>query len=454
MDSFHLISLGCAKNFVDSEVMIGALIEKGWTIVDDPYGVDVVIINTCGFIQSAVEEAIEEILEIIRVKDDCPDVKIVVVGCLVQRYKEKLAEEFPEVDLFVGTEGPHLLPGYLQNFRGDESSTLETRTILPPAFLMDHRTPRVLATPYFRSWLKITEGCDNRCSYCKIPFIRGRLRSRISEDLVAEAVRLEQRGVKELSLIAQDSTAYGNDLKKGDYSIVRLLEELLQNTTIPWLRLLYLYPSGVSDELIRLLAGERRITPYLDIPFQHVNDRILKMMNRPYGYDLLEELVEKLRTAVPDVALRTTFLVGFPGETEAEFLQIEKFMKSLKLDHVGVFDYANEEGIPAAKLPGHLPDDEKIRRRDYLLELQTTISREKCHKYIGTVQDVLVEGVSVETDLLLEGRTKYQAPEVDGCVYINAGNATAGDIVQVEIEEAATYDLVGGIVGVQADKEN
>lgn len=441
MRTFHLVSLGCAKNLVDSEVVLGGLTAQGWELVEAPEDAAYLLVNTCGFIQPAVEEAIEEILELIRLKEDDPTKKVVVFGCLVQRYTKSLGAELPEVDLFVGTEGPEMLPELLESLN---KQTLRESMVLPETYLMSNTAPRLVTTPGFRAWLKITEGCNNNCSYCMIPSIRGRLRSRTSDDLIVEAQRLEGLGVKELSLIAQDSTAYGSDLGENE-SITVLLERLLSTTTIPWLRLLYLYPTGVGSQLIDLIAREERVLPYLDIPFQHVNGRILEKMNRKYNYEQLAALVEQLRGAVPDIALRTTFLVGFPGETENEFLQLEEFLRQYQLDHVGVFGYANEDGAPSEKYPGQLPEEEKIRRRDYLLKVQAELSEGIQQKYVGRKLEVLVEGVCPETELLLEGRTRYQAPEVDGCVYINEGIANSGDLVTVTIAEAKTYDLVGGI---------
>lgn len=443
MRKFHLISLGCAKNLVDSELMLGSMTENGWELSPVPEESDLLVINTCGFIQPAVEEAISEIFELVKVKEKAPETRIVVVGCLVQRYKEQLAEDLPEIDLFVGTEAAADLASIIDSL---ENGSLQSRVVLPDRFLMNSSMPRVLSTPPFRSLMKITEGCDNRCSYCMIPSIRGNLRSRPINDLVEEAVKLESYGVKELSLIAQDTTAYGNDLSV-DVTIVQLLEQLLQVTSIPWFRLLYLYPSGVTDELLQVMADEPRVLPYFDIPFQHVNERVLRMMNRRYSTELLYNLIERARKLVPDIALRTTFLVGFPGETESEFLEIEQFLRKTKIDHVGVFPYANEEGSPSEHFPGQHSQEEKQRRCEYLLAVQAELSAQIQKKYIDRVEDVLVEGVSKETDLLLEGRTMYQAHDVDGCVYINDGIASPGDIVQVKISDAQIYDLVGGIVG-------
>jgi ribosomal protein S12 methylthiotransferase len=278
-----------------------------------------------------------------------------------------------------------------------------------------------------------------------IPAIRGQLRSRTIDDLTEEARNLQEHGVRELSLVAQDSTAYGNDLDKGE-NIVQLMEQLLNRTSIPWLRLLYLYPTGISDELLQLMAGNSRIVPYLDIPMQHVNDKILRSMNRRYSSEQLYATIGRIRKVLPDIALRTTFLVGFPGETENDFLEIETFLRKMHLDHVGVFPYANEEGCPSETFADQLPEEEKLKRCDYLHGVQSELSEKIQKKYIGRVEPVLVEGLSRETDLLLEGRTRYQAPEVDGCVYINEGVANPGDIVQVRITDTQVYDLIGGIV--------
>ncbi len=442
MHYFHLVSLGCAKNLVDSEVILGAMTGAGWQFADDPEEADVLIINTCGFIQAAVEEAIDEIFELVKIKERHPDKRLVVVGCLVQRYKEKLAEDLPEVDLFVGTEGAVEIAELLAKLGAGE---MRQKVVLPARFLMTHETPRLLSTPPFRAWLKITEGCNNNCSYCMIPAIRGNLRSRSLDDLVKEAQRLELSGVKELSLIAQDSTAYGRD-RKGTVNLESLVRHLLDGTTIPWLRLLYLYPTGVSEPLLDMIAENDRITPYLDIPMQHVNDGILKAMNRHYTGDELYRLIEKTRNRIPKIALRTTFLVGFPGESEKAFMEIEKFLRQVRIDHVGVFPYANEEGAPSEKFAQQVPEKEKHRRAEALLAVQAELSAETQKKYLGRVEPVLIEGFSSETDLLLQGRTRYQAPEVDGCLLINDGIASPGDIVPVLITETLTYDLIGAIV--------
>jgi len=438
-----VISLGCPKNFVDSEVMLGVLQEDGWEVEDEPKKSDVLLINTCGFIQPAVEEAIDEILELIKIKAQFPEKLLVVTGCLVQRYQEKLQKEFPEVDLFIGTEG---VPDIARLIHACRAGKLSKSLQIPERFLMDSKIPRRLATPFFRSWLKITEGCSNHCTYCMIPSIRGGLRSRAVPDLVEETIRLEGLGVKELTLIAQDLTAFGNETG-GKNGLIDLLQTLLTRTSIPWIRLMYLYPTGIPDILFDLMASHPRIVPYLDIPFQHVSDHILKKMNRRYTGDDLYRLIENIRSSLPDIALRTTFLLGFPGETESDIILLEQFLKDVRIEHVGVFGYANEEGCPAEFFPDQCSEEEKNRRLDHILSLQAGISTDILKKYIGRLEPVLVEGVSRETDLLLEGRTRFQAPDIDGCVYINEGEARPGDIVLVRIDDTQVYDLIGGIQG-------
>ncbi len=439
--TFNLISLGCPKNLVDSEVMYGLLEQHGWSAMDDPSEAAVLLVNTCGFIQPAVEESIEEILQLLPYKQSNPGTKIVVTGCLVQRYRKKLERELPEVDLFIGTEGVGRIHSFLETFL---TGALTESTILPDLYLMDASVPRSLSTPFFRAWLKITEGCNNHCSYCLIPSIRGRLRSRETNDLISEASILEQRGVKELSLVAQDLTAYGDDLDKAT-DLVSLLRAVLDETAIPWIRLMYLYPSTISAELLELMAAEPRIVPYMDIPLQHVSDRVLKAMNRRYGYEQIVNLFGRVRTHLPDVALRTTFLVGFPGETDDDIAQLKEFIGREHIDHVGIFAYANEEGCPAESHAGQIDQEVKEVRLAEVAALQAQVSAANLQKYVDRIEPVLIEGLSSETDLLLTGRTRFQAPDIDGCVLINDGTASPGDIVDVEITEAQIYDLVGRI---------
>ncbi len=441
MNKLHIVSLGCAKNLVDSEMMLGYLEIGGYEVVEDPAAAELILVNTCGFIRSAVEEAVDEILRLAEYKEEDPAKKLVVTGCMVQRYGAELQQELPEVDLFVGIDDEKRIVELLAGLSEGDGVVLQR----PSRFIVDSKMPRRLSTPPFRSFLKVTEGCDNRCTYCMIPSIRGDLRSRTIPDLVAEAAALSAAGVQELTLIAQDLTAYGDDLDPGT-NLAALLHSLLAETDIPWLRLLYLYPVSTSTELLQLMADQPRILPYLDIPFQHVSDSVLRNMARRYGRQDLEDLITRIRHYVPDCALRTTMLVGFPGETEQDVAELLDCLRRWQLDHVGVFPYEDEDGSVAAGFAGKVAAEVKQERYQRVMELQAEISRNKLQLYVGREEAVLVEGLSRESDLLLEGRTRYQAPDIDGCVYINEGTANPGDIVRVRITEAHIYDLVGGIV--------
>ena len=436
-------SLGCPKNLVDSEVMLGGLITDQYEVTRDPEEADLLLINTCGFIQPAVEEGIDEILQLAEVKKNGSGKRLVVTGCLVQRYGADLQKQLPEVDLFIGTEGFHNIA--LELAKLDKEPQEEVK-IEQPSFLMDSIIPRTISTPAHRAYLKITEGCNNRCSYCLIPSLRGDLRSRKIEDLVCEAKLLGSTGIKELSLIAQDLTAYGVDFGKDGSRLDELLKALLNGCDIPWLRMLYLYPVRVNEKLLELVANNSRILPYFDIPLQHISEKIIKKMNRPYRQQDVYEVIDKIRTKLPEAAMRTTFMVGFPGETEKDVIELENFIREQQFSHVGIFTYSNEDGCAAQKLPDHCLEEVKLERRERLMEVQSEISREINQKYVGRTEKVLVEGLSSESDLLLEGRTKYQAPDIDGCVYITSGDCTAGDILDIKITEAHHYDLVGEMV--------
>lgn len=447
MKKLHLVSLGCPKNLVDSEIMLHRLEHDGYEVVEDPSRADLLLINTCGFIASAVEEAIDEILRLTEYKRQDPDKLLVVTGCLVQRYGGDLKKELPEVDLFTGIDGFQEIDELVRQATQSADVLVDLRSA---QYLMDSSSGRRLSTPPFRSYLKITEGCDNRCSYCMIPSIRGKLRSRPIDDLVTEAQQLEQSGVRELTLIAQDLTAYGNDLPGTD-GLVLLLQELLRQTGIVWFRLLYLYPTGISDDLLQLIAGESRIVPYLDIPFQHTGDSVLKRMNRRYGRQDLDRLLGRIRKILPECAIRTTLMVGFPGEEDKDINEMIAFLKHWTIDHVGIFRYADEDGSAAFRISGKVDEETKKERYNRVMEVQAEICKTRQQRFVDTVQPVLVEGLSRESDLLLEGRTRYQAPDIDGCVYITAGTVSPGDIAQVRITEAHTYDLVGEIVSAEKD---
>ena len=447
MKTLYMTSLGCPKNLIDSEVMLAALERDGYTVVERPEEASLLLVNTCGFIRPAVEEAIDEILEIAAYKEEDPGKRLVVTGCMVQRYGQALIAELPEVDLFIGLDDFPRIDHLLR----DLSNPGQIITVPGPAtLLVDSTLARRVSTPRFRSYLKITEGCDNRCTYCMIPSIRGALRSRSVEDLVIESRTLARDGVRELSLIAQDLTAYGNDRGRQD-DLVRLLSTLLDQTDIPWFRLLYLYPSGISDALLKLMAAQPRILPYLDIPFQHVSDQVLRRMNRHYDHAVLDTLIARIRRFVPECAIRTTLMVGFPGETRADVDILIETLQAWQLDHVGVFQYQDEEGSRAASLPDKVVEAEKEERYAQVMATQAAISEHILGRFVGRVEPVLIEGLSRESDLLLEGRTRFQAPEIDGCVYVTSGRMNPGDIVEVRITEAHTYDLVGEAAGGAGD---
>ncbi len=436
-----MISLGCAKNLVDSEVMMACLQRQGFSFVADPLLADIVLINSCGFLQTAVEETVDEIIAISLIREEKPDLKLVVAGCMVQRYGKELPAELPEVDLFVSVNDfariDKLILKMLQGEKVDLSVDEAT-------YIMSSSDPRLVSTgPY--SYLKISDGCNNRCAYCLIPSIRGQQRSRTIDDLLLEAGRLESEGVVELSLIGHDLTAYGADLVAGS-GLSDLLTEIISATKIPWLRLLYLYPANVTDKLLALMAENSRVVSYLDIPFQHVSGDVLLKMNRNYNFSDLDELIGRIRQYMPDCVIRTTFMVGFPGEKDEDFNLLMESVARWQLDHVGVFRYQDEEGAVSCNYKDKVPLEVAERRYKQLMEAQAKISLKKKEQLVGRVEEVLLLGLSQESDLLLEGRLRSQAPEVDGCVYITDGQGNAGEIVSVRITEAHPYDLVGEIV--------
>lgn len=437
----YLVSLGCPKNLIDSEVMLGQLSKNGYQVSQSAVEADILLINTCGFIQPAVEESIDEILNLSRLKENYPNKRLVVTGCLVQRYGVDLSKELPEVDIFIGTDG-------FQDIVKELEGIDPPRRLIPPEprYLMNSLTPRLISTPAHRAYLKISEGCQNNCAFCLIPDMRGSLRSRSVDDVVTEARKLEEHGVKELTLVAQDLTAYGLDQERDYPDLTMLIEKILAGCTIPWLRLLYLYPSRLPQKLLQLMAAEPRLLPYLDIPLQHVSPSVLRAMGRPFGTTYVNNVIDNIRAIVPQAAIRTTFMVGFPGETEKDICLLEDFLKEKQFDHVGIFTYANEEGCAAAGLPRQCREEDKLERRDHLMAIQSEISLAKQEKMLGKTELVLVEGISAETDLLLEGRTRFQAPEIDGRVYITDGICNAGDFVKVKISETFVYDLAGEIV--------
>ena len=440
-EKLFLISLGCAKNLVDSEHMLGILNASGFQPTEQIEEAEVVLINTCGFLQSAVEESIDTILETAKLKTAGNLKRLVVAGCFVQRYGYKLLQEIPEVDAWIGTgeidrvaeaiaeAGPETTPFFIKR----------------PVRLPDHRLPRIQTTPFYTSYLRIGEGCSHKCSYCIIPNLRGSFRSRQIESLLLEAREMAARGVKEINLIAQDTSYYGKDMKNGPL-LEDLLEKLADLDDIAWIRLLYLHPQGISERLLDLMESRERIAPYLDLPLQHSDSRILRAMGRDPGAETPAQLIARIRRRKREMSIRTTLMVGFPGETETMFRQMLDFIESAEFEHLGVFVFSPETGTPAARLKSVVSPDIAERRRAQLMAAQARISRKKNLKMVGKVFPVLMEGPCPETDLLLCGRTAGMAPEVDRRVLINEGVGNLGAIMPVRITEAHDYDVVGEIV--------
>ena len=438
----HMISLGCPKNLVDSENLLGMLTERGAEATSEANEADTIIINTCGFIHPAVEEGIETILEAARLKETGGLETLVVTGCLSQRYHEEFSESLPEVDVFWGTGGLDSLVDFLTTEGPDRRKAVPP--YFSPGFALETPGPRLRAAPFYRAYLKISEGCSNACTYCLIPSLRGRQRSRPLETLIREAESLAESGVRELILTAQDTTAYGRDLSAGE-NLADLLRALVPIPGLAWIRLMYAYPSGLNKAVLKVMADEPRICPYLDLPLQHASPRILKRMGRKGATDLTA-LIDRLRSSIPGLTLRTTMMVGFPGETQEDFDILLEFVTRARFEHLGGFKFSPEEGARAAHFPDQVPQRIKENRRRKLMAVQRRISRELNRRLRGRTLPVLIEGVSQETELLLTGRTQGQAPEIDGQVYINEGTASAGEIRPVLITESHDYDLVGRIV--------
>jgi ribosomal protein S12 methylthiotransferase len=435
-----LVTLGCAKNLVDSETMLGLLKAQGFGVTPDLQNAEIGIINTCGFIEPAVEESVGVILEIAAMKGAGKLKRLYVAGCLVQRFGYKLKRELPEVDGWLGPGEIHRIAHLLGEKKGGAPSFLINR----PTYLADHETPRVLSSPFYTAYVKIAEGCSHRCTYCTIPAIRGPLRSRAPGSVLKEVAAMAGNGVKEINLIAQDTTAYGKDLK-GKACLEDLLEALTRIKGIAWIRMLYGHPLGISDRLLDLMEGHEKICPYLDIPLQHVHSGILKKMGRYSSRESPWHLVERLRSRKRGIALRSTLMVGFPGETEKAFQALCDFVSHAEFEHLGVFVYSPEKGTRAARLEGSIDERVAQERRDALMGLQAEISLKRHRRMIGKVVPVLIEGPSEETDLLLKGRTAEMAPDVDGQVLINKGEGVVGEIMPVRIRRAYAYDLVGEI---------
>jgi len=449
LPSVGVVSLGCPKNLVDTEVMLGHLQRAGHAIVPDAEA-RVVLVNTCGFIDRAKEESVETILEQVERKRRGEIDRVVVAGCMVQKYGRELSAEIPEVDAFVGLDELENAPAAAAGL-----PTLPRFTDQPLATRLYEHTdlaPRVLSRRRGYAYLKVGEGCDNPCTFCTIPQMRGLQRSRTVTSLIAEANMLEAQGVRELVLISQDTTRYGEDLGLGRRGLAGLVEALLAETSFPWIRFLYAYPKTLDDSVLELMARAPRFVPYVDIPLQHVSRPILSAMRRGGDGASYLALAARMRERVPEIAIRTTFIVGFPGEGEREFQELCEFVRAAELDNVGAFTYSPEPGSGSEALGDPVPAEEKDRRKDFLLSLQQPIARRRLRALRGRTVEAIVEGPSEETEHLLEGRLRSQAPEIDGRLLItDTGGRTLfpGDLVQVRIERTFDYDAAGGVVSVQ-----
>jgi ribosomal protein S12 methylthiotransferase len=466
------VSLGCPKNLVDSEVMMGMLAQAGARLTPDADEADVIVVNTCSFIESAQQESVNAILEMARHKTDGRARKLIVAGCLVERFRDEIRKSIPEVDAVVGTGELEKIVGAAGITATSTNSPFRILTSRPegdaraaqgrysreswdgaiadlPNYLYDEHTPRVLATPGYTAYIKIAEGCDHPCSFCIIPQIRGKFRSRRFESVIAEAERLARSGVREITLIGQDTTCYGEDFDLKD-GLALLLEKLARIQDLRWVRFLYAYPNKITGRLLETIAAHDKICSYIDVPLQHASATVLKRMKRGGGAEVFLRSIEKMRRIIPDVTLRTSFIVGFPGETEKEFEELCGFVREAELDWMGCFGYSDQEGAGAFSLDRKISGREIERRRKHLMQVQRRISKQKKRAYVGKELEILLEGPSQESEWLLEGRTRMHAPEIDGKVFVNdvPGNLPIhpGQFYRCVITEAHDYDLVAKIV--------
>ncbi|HEV8718160.1 MAG TPA: 30S ribosomal protein S12 methylthiotransferase RimO [Candidatus Binatia bacterium] len=432
----YMVNLGCPKNLVDGEVMLGLLAQKGYQLSLDPERADVLMVNTCSFINEAKEESIDTILELARYKEHSPAKQLIVTGCLAQRYGQELRNSLPEVDVFVGTGEFVRISEILEQKRALLDSSL---TYIGAAHVLpDHTVPRIATTPFYTAYLKVAEGCNHKCAFCIIPKIRGLQESRPISSLTAEAEALAAQGVQELNLIAQDLTAYGRERRDGT-TLLALLRALCRVEGIVWIRLLYCYPNYLDEPLLRCIAEEEKICSYLDMPLQHISDRLLRAMRREKSGDGIKRLLDRIRAHVPGVVLRTSFIVGFPGEQEEDFRQLLAFVSEAAIDHVGVFRYSQEEGTVAGSMPDQVLEEVKQERWQRLMERQAQVVRRKNFALLGSEQEVLV--CDTDTRGRLWGRTRGQAPEIDGVVFLNHIQAESGQIIPACITGVSGYDL-------------
>jgi ribosomal protein S12 methylthiotransferase len=458
--SVYFVSLGCPKNRVDTEVMLGLTDASGLSIVDAPERADVIVINTCGFIGAAKEESVDTILEMAKHKEAGSCERLVVTGCLSQRYPAELRREMPEVDVFLGSGDVDKIVGAIRGQSARDGVSMD------PAYLYDDVTPRLQSLPAYTAYVKIAEGCDRPCSFCIIPKMRGGQRSRAPESVEREVRDLVGRGAVEINLVAQDLTTYGWDLnlaagqdkRDGDVRLAALVRRLGAIEELRWLRLHYAYPTATTDELLAAVAEEPRVAKYIDMPLQHIHDGVLKAMRRGHASRTSRQLVDKIRARVPGVTLRTTFIVGHPGETEEAFTELVDFVREVGFDRVGVFTYSKEEGTHSATLGDEVPAKEAERRRRELMRAQRSISRKKMKAMVGSELEVLVEGPSEESEFLWSGRHAGQAPEIDGQVYLSLPEGApedlraprAGDLVRAKVTGFADYDVAAQLIEVVA----
>ncbi len=443
----HFVTLGCPKNRVDSEIMLGHLQDASMTFTMDPEEADVIVVNTCGFIEDAKKESIDVILEMAHYRTSGDAKKLIVTGCLAQRYPDALKDEIPEIDAILGNGEYETVADVARRAVDDLAADGKLVRVAPPRFIHDATTPRVNTFLPHSAYVKVAEGCDQKCAFCIIPKLRGTQLSRPIDDVVREVDALARRGVVEVNLVAQDLTGYGSDLQPRR-ALADLLRALGQVEPLRWIRLHYAYPRPFSRALLAALAEEDKVLPYIDMPLQHISDPVLKRMRRGRPRRFIERLLNDIRTAVPEVTLRTSFIVGFPGETEDDFRILCDYIEAERFERVGVFRFSREENTPSYDLPDQVPPEVIEARYHHLMTLLQEKSRARMARFAGRRIEVLVDGPSEETDLLLAGRHKGQAPEIDGTTYINDGSARAGDIVEVEVTETFDYDIVGHITRV------
>lgn len=433
-----MASLGCPKNQIDAELLLAKLQSAGYQLVGDTGNCDVVVVNTCGFIQSAKEEAIENIIEFINLKNEGRIQAIIVTGCLAERYREEILQEMPEIDAVVGI-------GSNENIVEIVDRALKKEQVTSFGAKEDLKIcgDRVLTTLPYYAYIKVAEGCDNCCSYCAIPLIRGSFRSRPMEEIIEEAKWLAEQGVRELIVVAQDTSRYGEDLY-GEYSLAKLLRELCNIEGLYWIRTLYCYPDKITDELLDTMASEPKLVKYLDIPLQHCNTEVLKAMNRPMDYPATVALIRKIRARIPGITLRTTLIAGFPGETSEQFAELAEFVKEMKFERLGCFAYSEEEGTPAAEMPNQVPEKVRQRRAEIIMEQQMTIMERDNRKKLGKDIEVVLEGVDQHAECFF-GRSAADAPDIDGKVFFTSEqkNHIMGDFITVHVDEVCEYDLVG-----------